>query len=176
MTVIAWGDEVTTPMFERWAVSRMPHMDLNIGVGPCKTAAVCTGYDASDTLLAVILYHAFDPLSRTVQISISAASPRWISKGTVRTLLAVPFDQWACRKVWSVVASDNLPAQKLCGGLGFKLEARMRHQMAHKVHAFVYGMMESEFRSIWTAPRLKRENHGWVIGANHGQEIRAIAA
>lgn len=175
--IVVWGHD---EQFAAWAVGRIKYMEPSIGFGPCKAAAVATGDTPQDRLLAVIVYHAYDKPSRTVQMSIAAASPRWATRDTIRGLLAVPFEQWHCRKVWSVVASNNDRAQKLALGLGFKKEANLRHQMAHGVHAVILGLMEDEYRKIWSAPRLVQNKHPTgprrLIGVKHGQEVRAIAA
>ncbi len=103
--MIIWGNEETRPLFARWAAEKMAYIDPEVGLGPCQTAAVCTGMTENDRILAVIVYHQFDRMGGTVQMSISAASPRWATKDNIRTLLSAPFDQWKCRKVWSVIAS-----------------------------------------------------------------------
>lgn len=167
-----WEDpEGVTRRFEKWACDRMTNLQPGVGVGQCMAAAVTA--DANpDALYAVILYHGADWKARTLQVSITAASPRWATRTNIRTLLGKPFLDWKVRKLWSVIASTNQRANNLCSGLGFKLEARLRHQYGHKVHAFCYGLMDTEFRAIWLAPRVKLPS----LKVHHGQEVRSLAA
>jgi RimJ/RimL family protein N-acetyltransferase len=160
-TLIYGNDE----LFANWAASRIPEI-AHVGFGNCKTVAVATGTAATDRLLAVIVLHDYDHRHSTCQISIAAQSPLWATRGNIRAILSIPFEQYGCRKVWSVIASTNRRALRLNKGLGFRVEGTLRDQYGRKVHAVVTGMMVKEYVAKWkqpsSAPAIHRNRHAWT--------------
>lgn len=169
MKLLTGNDE----LFANWAAARIPDLDGD-GFGACKTVAVATGDQPGDMVLAVVVFHSFAPRQKTCQVSIAATSPRWCTRGNIRAILAVPFEEWGCRKVWSVMASTNKRALKLNAGLGFKVEGTLRHHFGRKVHAIVTGLMASEYAAKWGAKApTKRSIPVRHDGEERGESARA---
>ena len=148
MTALVTGHDEA---LAKWCAARIPAVG-EYGFGNCKAVGVVSGNDPADLsakMLAVIVYHEYMPHLGTCQISFAAASPKWATRQTVRTLLAVPFLQYKVRKVFTVTPSDNERALRLNAGLGFTREATLRHHYGKRRHAVIYSMMANEFRQKW---------------------------
>lgn len=128
-----------------WVAKQLPHVG-DVGFGPCRAIAVVS---ASDRPLGAIVYHDFIPQAGTVQISMASVSPLWAQPQTVRDLLAIPFDQYKVRKVWTCIPHDNERAIRFNEGIGMKREATLRHQFAQGRHAVIFGMMAGQYAVRW---------------------------
>ena len=128
-----------------WAAKRMPHIGTQ-GFGPCKAVGVATGGTATDRLMAVCVYHAYSESYQTVQISMAACDPRWVSKATVRDLLSFPFLQYKAYKVYTVTPHESERTIRLNQRLGFTKEGVLRHQFGRGTHAVVCGMLWPEYK------------------------------
>ena len=82
-------------------------------------------------------------------IAIAAESPRWATKQTIYTLLAYPFEQIGVNRVQSFIHPKNKRSRRLCKGLGFSLEGRLR-KFHNGRDMLVYSYLKDEFRrSKW---------------------------
>lgn len=158
---LIWGfDEAMA----RWACQRIPHLPYSPAM---RAVGVAEGPEASDKLLAVCVYHGYvAPLPVDGQswyglceISFAAASPKWATRRTITNLLGIPFLQYNCRKVVTVIPSSNTRAIEFNKGIGLKWEASLRHHFAKGIHAQVHGMMKSEYEARWLNPRPKARRH-----------------
>ena len=172
MSVFLTGND---ELFARWAAERVPYIG-EYGFGACKTIAIATGTAPEDSVLAVVVLHEFLPHTRTCMVSVAAASPLWATRGNIRAILRVPFEQYKVRKLWSVIASTNARSLKLNRGLGFKVEGTLRHHFAPRVHAIVAGMMDYEWASRWGPNAQPRSTRHTMTGDGHGQSRGAKAA
>lgn len=128
-----------------WVARQIPHVG-EAGFGPCRAIAVVNGAKP----LAAIVYHDFDPKHGVCQISMASTSRLWAQPQTVCDLLAVPFLQYRCRKVWTCIPSDNAGAIRFNYGIGMVREAVLRHHFGHKRAAWVFGMMACEYEALRT--------------------------
>lgn len=126
-----------------WVARQLPHVG-SAGFGPCRAIAVL----AADKPVAGIVYHDYSPAHGVCQISMASTSPFWAKPQTIVDLLAVPFLQYGCRKVWTCIPSDNDRAIRFNYGLGMVREAVLRHHFAHKRAAWVFGMMADEYTKL----------------------------
>ena len=111
----------------------------------CVTVGLLSGNTPEDRLWGVALFHDFDPRRAVCEVSLVSWNPRWARKHAIIDVMAIPFLQYGCRKVYALTQPENEKANKWCAGIGFKREAVLRHHFAPKVHAVVYGMMRSEY-------------------------------
>jgi RimJ/RimL family protein N-acetyltransferase len=128
-----------------WVAKQLPHVGA-AGFGPCRAVAVVSG---SQRPLGAIVYHDYQKAAGTVQISMATVSPMWAQPQTIRDLLAIPFDQYRVRKVWTCIPSDNERAQRFNTGIGMKREAVLREQFGPKRHAVIFGMLAREYAARW---------------------------
>lgn len=147
-----------------WAAKRIPHVGA-AGFGACKAIGVAKGTGAHDgRLLAVVVFHDWQPAAKTVQISCASDSPMWAHPETIRALLAVPFEQYGCFMVWMAIPHTNERAIRFNKeGLGMKMAGPVRHVFGEGVHAVHMSMTRHEWARKWK-------------GGGHGQGQRATAA
>lgn len=143
-----------------WAARRIEWMEPSNSM---KALGVVGGPDLSYPLLAVCFYYNFIK-KRTIngaswyglcEIGLAADTPRWATRSMISSLLGLPFRQYDCRKVMTVVPSSNTRAIEFNKGIGLKPEGTLRHHYAKGVHACIHGMMRSEFEARWSNPRPK---------------------
>lgn len=171
----------------RWACERIPWMSFSptmraVAIGDVQP-------DGAVDHLAVCLFHGFVPPSDidfkdgrgprpaygVCEISFAARSPRWATRGMISALLSIPFGQYNCRKVVTVIPSTNKRAIRFNEGIGLKLEGTLRHHFAKGVHACIFGMMRAEYDARWKNPRPTRRPTG-SQASGHQQAGSAAAA
>lgn len=162
------------PLVE-WACKRIPWMDYSPTM---RAVGVADGTDASAKLLAVCVYHNYIPKKLIegkpwygiCEISFAAESASWASRRTISNLLRIPFLDYDCRKIVTVIPSTNKRAIRFNEGIGMKLEGTLSDHFAKGVHACVFGMKRGYFDSHWRD--LKRRP---ARSQAHGQ-IHAVSA
>lgn len=137
-----------------WAAAQMPHVAED-GFGACKAIGVAVAGKPA----AAVIYHNWTKRYGVCEVSIAAVDPRWATRGTIRALLSVPFEQYGCRKIYATIPTDNPRAIRLItgdgrrNGLGFKRDGVLRHHFAKGRHAAIFSMMRSEYEAKWVARR-----------------------
>jgi RimJ/RimL family protein N-acetyltransferase len=107
-------------------------------------------FDAGGSrILAGVVYHDYRPAAQTCAMTIASESPMFATKGTIRALLSVPFEQFGCFKVWATTRAGNAKAQRFLSKVGFVREGILRHQFGPKDHAWFYGMTKPEFAKLY---------------------------
>jgi RimJ/RimL family protein N-acetyltransferase len=122
------------------------------GLAPPQGRAIGIGNDAGTKLYAVVVYHTYDAAHRTITVSFRSVWPGWVTKETIRRLFSVPFLQYDCRKMWAIISEKNTRSKRLAAGMGWKMEARVRHHFADGEHGELWSMMRSEFDAKWGTP------------------------
>jgi len=161
----------------KWACNRIPWLDYNPAM---RAVGVADGPDASAKLLAVCVYHGYVPKKiidgkpwyGLCEISFAADSASWASRRTISNLLRIPFLDYDCRKIVTVIPSSNARAIEFNKGIGLKLEGTLSDHFAKGVHACVFGMKRSVFDARWKDPHVKRPSRSQA----HGQEHTVSAA
>lgn len=132
-----------------WAAARIPHVGA-AGFGPCWAIGVAQ----EGMLAAVVVFHDYQPMTGTVQLSMASASPRWITRQLVGRILALAFEGrlgTPVRKVWVAIPSTSQRVVELNARLGLKPEAKIRNHFAHRVSAVVCGIMRNEWLKLYKA-------------------------
>lgn len=150
--------------FAEWAAGRLEHVGPN-GFGNCRAFGVAKGTGEHDArLLAVVVFHDWQPKAQSIQISCASTSPMWAHPETLRELLKYPFVDCGCFKVWVAIPHVNERAIRFNEhALGMKREGVIRHQFGPKMHAHILGMTRHEWAKKWKEGR-------------HGQSLAAAAA
>jgi len=115
----------------------------------CSFAAgsVAIGVARNNDLLAVAVFENYrtsngKPLS--IECSIAADSPRWITKGTVRAILSYPFLQLGVQRITALVHETNERSVKFLNGLGFVREGYIRDALENGAGVYITGMLRAE--------------------------------
>lgn len=148
-----------SPQFAAWAAHRIAHVNGNGGsFGPCQAIGVASGPDDDATLYAVVVFHDYQKLTKTIQFSAAARSPKWATPGVLRAMLHYPFQQLGVYKLWGAIPSDNERALRFNFGIGMRQDGTLRHHFGHKRHAVIVSMIQPEYqRSRWCVPALENE-------------------
>lgn len=129
-----------------WVVSRIPHVEDVRTLGPFAAIGVAD----DEKLMAGCVFHNYAPAYGNCEISFAADTARWATRGTIRALLSVPFQQYGCRRVSLVTPHDNERAQRFIRGIGFVREGCARDFFAPKRHAVLFGLLRREFDRLFT--------------------------
>lgn len=130
-----------------WAAAHIGHVGR--GFGPCQAIGLAAGTDPEDAsaqLYAVIVWHDWQPLHKTMQLSVASRSPKWVHRDILRALFHYPFVQCNCFKIWVAMPHDNARAIRFNLGLGFRAEGTLRHHFGPGRHAVIQGLLEQEWR------------------------------
>ena len=127
-----------------WVAKRIPFADF-AAFGPATAIGVV---DKTGKEMAGVVFHDYKPQFKTMQFSLAAETPRWVTRRLIGNLLSYPFDQVGVSKLWCVTNSGNERCLRLAKGLGFTREAIMSHHFG-KEHAVVMRMFARDFRRLY---------------------------
>lgn len=129
-----------------WVASRIPHVQHAERFGPL----AALGIARDGALIAGAVYHNYLPGYEVGELSFAASTPRWATRGNIRAVLSVPFEQYRWRRLTAVVRHDNEAVAKLLAGVGFKREGAAREMFASKpkVHGVIFGMLAREYDAM----------------------------
>ncbi len=129
-----------------WAGSRIPHVGRD-GFDP---GAQCAAVFRGERLAAVVLFHDWQPMARTLQCSMAADTPLWASRAVLRGLFGYAFVVAGANKLWTAMPHTNERAIRFNVGIGMKREAVLRHHFGPKVHAVICSTLRDAWaRSPW---------------------------
>lgn len=127
-----------------WVAERIEHVRGG-DFGPSAAIGVISG----DRMIAGCVFHDFQSDFRTIQLSMAADSPMWARREIIRGLLAYPFQQLGCFKVWTATPAENTAALKVNLHIGFRREAILAHQFGPKRHGIICRFLEPDFRRLY---------------------------
>ena len=116
---------------------------------PAETLAVMRGPD----LLAGVVYHEFRPLPHgaTIDVSVYAARPDWLTRTVLRDLFLYPLRDCGCTRIGLTIGAGNTHAIDVARRLGWRLEGRLRRAHDGVQDQLLFGLLREECR--WLAPR-----------------------
>lgn len=125
----------------RWVSAHIPHMQ-GADFGPASAIGIV---DENQSPMAGIVFHDYQPLYGTIQLSAAAESPRWATKKVIGAILGYPFLQLKVHKVWTATQHENLRAIKFNKGVGFTQEATLKDHFGAGRHAVICRMLFKDF-------------------------------
>ena len=130
----------------QWCADRIPHVG-SAGFGPCMPAAVL---NPRGFMIAVIVFHDWQPLARTLQVSGASSTPRWASRANVRELYRYAFVAAGANLLWTATPLDLDRVWGFDKAIGMREEATLRHRFGPGRHAVICSMTADEWRqSRW---------------------------
>lgn len=136
-------------MFARWAARQIPHVGREENFGSYRAIGITTGFEATDRLMAVIVFHAWDKEHRNCQITGAASDPRWASRATLRAVLGIPFYQYNCWKVWTATPHTSERVLRFNKAIGFTREAVLKDQFGKGTHAVICRMLLPDYERFY---------------------------
>lgn len=124
----------------KWVAQNIPDIDGQGFDGPVAAIGVAT-----DRIIAGVVFHDYQKQYGTIQLSMAATSPMWARQEIIKGLLAYPFYQLDCFKIWTATSRFNDRALKVNKHVGFTQEAVLAHQFGKQNHAVVMRMLRPDF-------------------------------
>jgi len=130
-----------------WVVRRLsvPGLESSNGLRPFRAI----GVERDGCLVAGVVYHQFNPMRETMEVTIASDTPRWATKGVISRLLSYPFDDCGVYTLCGYVQHNNERALKFDVGIGFKKEGVLRHRFGRGKHAVSFSMIKPEYERRW---------------------------
>ena len=128
----------------KWVAKRIPYAD-------CASfdQAVSIGVvDKTGKEMAGIVFHDYKPMFKTMEFSIAAETPRWVTRRLIGKLLSYPFEQVGVSKLWCATNSGNERCLRLAKGLGFIQEAILSRHFGVE-HAVILRMFAKDYRKLY---------------------------
>jgi RimJ/RimL family protein N-acetyltransferase len=121
-----------------WVKARLPNMPR------LPVPFVAIGVVDGAQLVAGVLFHNYIPEFGSIEVSIAADTPRWLSRNRVSLILGYPFRQLGCGRVSAAIMASNSRSIRLCMGLGFKREGLVRRGFGRD-DAVILGLLREEW-------------------------------
>lgn len=125
--------------------------------GPCGSM----GIFKDSKLIATIIFHGWQPEYGIMEISAAATSPAWLTKRTIREIMANCFDRHDCQQIVSRMAVDNKRAIQIYKFLGFK-SVRLPNMRGSGKHEWLMLLLKDQ----WVAHRLNESHHEQIPASN----------
>lgn len=127
-----------------WVAARIPHVGTADAFGPCTTLGL-----ANDTgLVGGAVYHNYMPSYQHCEISFASSSPRFATRGSIRAVLSVPFEQYDCRTVSLMIPHLAERTKRWCAGIGFKRRGCLPEFFAPGLHGEIYTMTRKDYSAL----------------------------
>lgn len=98
---------------------------------------------------ACVVFNHYIEADKTIMVHVAAVNPLWTRGTIVRDILAYPFFQLGCNKVWAAMPIKNKHAIDFNKKLGFTREGILRYHIANQ-HAVITGLLRKEYlRKYW---------------------------
>jgi len=127
-----------------WVADHIPHVT---DFGPCEAIGILTG----NRLIAGVVYHDYQPMFGTIQLSMAAISPMWARQETIAGLLQYPFLQLGVYKVFTATPIDNIMALRVNTHIGLKQEAVLNSMFGKGRHGVIMRMLEPDFNRLYAS-------------------------
>jgi RimJ/RimL family protein N-acetyltransferase len=129
-----------------WVAARIPHMAGAGDFGPCSAIGVVA---ADSRALGGVVFHSYQPRFANIEVSFASATPRWLTRNLIRSILAYPFDQLGCQRLTAITPKKARAARAFLDHFGFKREGVVRRGFGDD-DAIVSGLLRWEWdRSPW---------------------------
>lgn len=127
-----------------WVRQRIPHMARTKGFGPCVAIGIIGGADGAD-MLGGVVFSNYHPAFKWMEISLAAATPRWLTPRIITDVMRYPFEQMGCKRLQSHAPRKNIRAREFNRKFGFKQEGILRKALGTE-DAVVYGLLLSDWK------------------------------
>lgn len=141
---IVWGtskEPDLNRLLARWAAAHI-WGGGNQQFGECRTMGVVLGGD----LIAVMVFHNWNPESGVIEISGAGTSKRWLTRTTLRRMFAYPFDDVGCQMVVMRVSERNEPLARMLKVYGFKSH-RIPRLRGRSEDEIVFTLTDDDWRA-----------------------------
>lgn len=128
-----------------WVAARIPAIGDVSAFGAFVAVGVA---DSAGVMVAGCVYHNYLKRYANCEISFAADTPKFATRGVIRGLLSVPFDQYKCRRVTLMVPHRAARTIRFVTGIGFVREGCIRAMYGEKQHGLIYGMTIRDYEKL----------------------------
>lgn len=141
-----------------WVGWRIPltrkRMERSPGVAPFGPAYAIGVLDQSNTLIAGVVYHNWDPDCQTMELSFAADTSRWLTRNLIRELMDYAFSTVGVNRVHSLTPKSYTAARRFIETFGFKREGVATDGFGPGEHAIISRLLKREWlETKWAKPR-----------------------
>jgi RimJ/RimL family protein N-acetyltransferase len=127
-----------------WVAGRIPHMK-GMGFGECQAI----GVTHNDKLVAGVVFYAWAPVYRTIELGVAADDPRWATRDILNLMFSYAFETVGVNRCTCTTPADNHHTRRFNERLGMTLEG---------IHVAAYGDKDAAvyrlLRREWEAGKL----------------------
>jgi RimJ/RimL family protein N-acetyltransferase len=123
-----------------WARDNIPNCPAD-PFGASRSIGVHDGRE----IIAVCVYHNYADTWKRCEISFAAKSPRWATRGVIRALLSVPFEQYRCETVYTFTPKTNTRALRFNEGIGLINPSEVEDYYGPGINAVIRRMKRGEY-------------------------------
>jgi len=140
-----------------WVRARIPFMDPD-GFGPCQAIGVV---DGRGKIVGGVVFHNWSHHYRSIEMSASADSAKWLSRRIITGILSYPFEQLGVTRVSSVTRPEDDRTRHALEALGFTFEGTGRRVFGD-ADGVSYSLLNDEWQKGRFGPARieKKVRHG----------------
>lgn len=127
-----------------WVADRIDQMGDGSDFGEC----TAFGVSGKDGILGGVVFNNWIPRYRSVEVSFASASPRWLTRPIIKSIMSYPFDKLECERVTALTPSRTASARRFLQTFGFVKEGEVRKGFGDD-DAVISGLLKEE----WLASR-----------------------
>lgn len=109
-----------------WVGWRIPltrkRLERDPSVSPFGPAQAIGVLDRDGTLVAGVVYHAYDPDCQSIELSFAADTPKWLTRSLICELLSYPFDKLNLNRINAATPKSATDARRFIERFGFRRE------------------------------------------------------
>jgi RimJ/RimL family protein N-acetyltransferase len=137
------ADDAQRLFLGNWAAMRLgvPGISRAEDFGPFEAIAVLV----DGALAAVVVYHGYQPERQSIEMSVAADTPAWLTRKVILEVLRYPFEQLSINRAGAGVPHRNRKALRLDKGVGFREEGVLRDAFGPGNHCVVLRMLRSDY-------------------------------
>lgn len=142
-----------SPVVAQWVADQIGH---GLDWGPCEAIGVV---DKNDNLIGGVVFNAYQPQYRNIEVSFAAIRSDWLTPSLVRGIVGYAFDQLDCARITSLTPKKNRKARQFLQKFGFVHEGTIRKGYGDD-STIISGLLAEE----WRAHRFSRGRVSDIIG------------
>lgn len=109
--------------------------------------------DKTNTLVAGVVYHNWNPDCQTMELSFAADTSRWLTRNLIRELLSYAFEVNGVNRVHSLTPKSYADARRFLEKFGFKREGVATDGFGPGEHAIISRLLKREWlETKWAKP------------------------
>lgn len=138
---VVWGNSQTSAAMAQWVADQIPHMN-GVGFPPC--IALLVG-DWQAQPLGGVVFHNYMPQYKSIDMSIAASDPRWLTQNVISEILRYPFSQLGVRRITAITPSNRETSiWRFLQRFGWRLEGHHRKGLG-TIDAATWSLLSADW-------------------------------